>query len=457
MSFLNISDGDLGSAVRAKLNAIGLDSNVDVKRVSAIADVATEINNFVSGTVVWADNENAFYTYNGSTWVLHTALNNFVHKTGDTMTGDLTFDTAGIEELDSVKFNLLASVVSEEGRLSWNDDDKTLNLGLAGGNSILQIGEEHVVRVKNTSGATILNGSAVYVSGASGNNPTIALANASVYGTSLVAGIATEDIDNNQFGYVTLIGLVRGLNTSSCVAGNLLWLSDTVDGGFSTTMPDAPSMSVNVGICLVQHATEGVIYAKVTIIPRLQALSDVNGTPLATNGQFIVWDNDNGYFDANYNINNYTPKTDFSAGEIHLDGGVTPQSIPTGTTYTKITGFIDNGYSDMNGNVTPDATNSKITLGHLGIYKVSGAFSFSSGVGNINFYGTLFLDGVEQSQIHFKRKIGTSGDVGSASFTGFIQVTSQPVDIDFRIRHDSGTSVDVTFEYMNLNVNIVSE
>ena len=54
--------------------------------------------------------------------------------------------------------------------------------------------------------------------------------------------------------------------------------------------------------------------------------------------------------------------------------------------------------------------------------------------------------------IHFTRKISTAGDVGSASMTGFINVTSVPVDLDLRVRHDHGSAVNITISYANLNI-----
>lgn len=38
-----------------------------------------------------------------------------------------------------------------EGRLQWNSDDGTLEVGMPGGNVNLQIGQETLVRVRNAS------------------------------------------------------------------------------------------------------------------------------------------------------------------------------------------------------------------------------------------------------------------------------------------------------------------
>jgi hypothetical protein len=139
-------------------------------------------------------------------------------------------------------------------------------------------------------------------------------------------------------------------------------------------------------------------------------------------------------------------------GEIYVADASTAQSIPTGATYTKITAFTTNGQS---ANTTPDAANDKIIITQTGKYRVEGSFSFTSGTANVVFRGAAFLNGVEQSQVHFKRKVAVAADAGNAGFTGFIDVTTVPWDLDFRVRHDNAGSVDVTIEYANLNVEYI--
>lgn len=140
------------------------------------------------------------------------------------------------------------------------------------------------------------------------------------------------------------------------------------------------------------------------------------------------------------------------AGIYVADASAT-QAIPTGTTYTKCTLFTTNGLSS---NCTADSTNDKITITHPGKYFVTGSFSVKSGTNNVELKGALFLDGVEQSNVHWERKIGTAGDVGSASFCGFISSAANK-DVDFRLRHDNAGSVNVTVTYANLTAVYVGE
>jgi hypothetical protein len=108
-------------------------------------------------------------------------------------------------------------------------------------------------------------------------------------------------------------------------------------------------------------------------------------------------------------------------------------------------------------NCTADFTNDKITITKNGVYKVSGVFSITCATPNVVVYGAAFLDAVEQSQTHFTRFISSAGDVGSCSFDGFITVSSAPVDLDFRLRHNNGGSVNVAFPYANFNCTYIGE
>lgn len=159
---------------------------------------------------------------------------------------------------NSVNFTTTPTDANAVGRLVWNDVDGTLNLGLKGGNSVLQLGQETMVRVLNKTGSTITNGLVVRLTGSQGNRVTVALAQAnSAANATGVLGVATEDIANNAEGFVTTIGHVRDIDTSAFTEGDTVYLSSSVAGGLTTT---APSVSVRVGVVERAHATLGRIF-----------------------------------------------------------------------------------------------------------------------------------------------------------------------------------------------------
>ena len=200
------------------------------------------------------------------------------------------------EKVAAIQFSLTATPTHNEGLLHWNSDEGTLEIGMPGGNVSLQIGQEFLVRVRNTSGSLIPNGSVIKNIGASGSKPLIDLASALSTEPTLQLGMTTEDIANNANGYVNLIGTVRGVDTSAYAEGTPLYLSIT-PGEFTDTKPSTPDHVVWIGVVTNQHATEGSVYFKPTNPLVMSDLSDVTDTaPTATN-KHLVWDDANDYWE----------------------------------------------------------------------------------------------------------------------------------------------------------------
>jgi cytoskeletal protein CcmA (bactofilin family) len=124
-----------------------------------------------------------------------------------------------------------------------------------------QIGLEEWIRVKNVTGSTIANGTPVYVTGASGEVPTVAPADATTEMKARVIGVATHDIANNAEGVATVRGLVSGIDTSALTAGQPVHVG--ADGSLQTAAPTAPYFPTDIGGCIVSDATDGYIYVRV--------------------------------------------------------------------------------------------------------------------------------------------------------------------------------------------------
>jgi len=139
----------------------------------------------------------------------------------------------------------------------WDNVNKTPQVQL-NGEVTLQIGQEMHVRARNNTGVTITNGTVVYINGAQGNNPTIALADADSVSTAQVIGVATESIIDNETGYVTISGVVNNVNTSVWNSGDKLYLS-TTNGQLTNVAPSSPHISVLVATAL-NSTNNGRIY-----------------------------------------------------------------------------------------------------------------------------------------------------------------------------------------------------
>jgi len=183
-------------------------------------------------------------------------------------------------------------VVYTPGTLAWNLDDGTLDVGLYG-DVVLQAGQEMLYYAKNTSGAQVDKGQGVMFSGTIGASGKLtfdlAVADGSV-SHELVMGIATQDIANNDFGYVTDFGLVRGFDTSGAnktvpetwADGDLLYFDPAYPGELTNVQPQAPALHMPIAVVVDASASSsGSIFVRIKTGETLSELIDVyvNGTP----------------------------------------------------------------------------------------------------------------------------------------------------------------------------------
>jgi hypothetical protein len=163
----------------------------------------------------------------------------------------------------------------DEGTLSWNDSDRTLDLEQGG--VTLQLGQETHFMIRNASGSTIGNGTFLGFSGVTvGSNRIIAAPfDAGTMQAHQLIGFATEDISNGVNGLSTCFGYVRGLDTRGTSAsnmavgdedwsvGDLLYVHPTVAGKLTNVEPTS-GFKASVAAITNRHATEGEIFVRVT-------------------------------------------------------------------------------------------------------------------------------------------------------------------------------------------------
>lgn len=119
--------------------------------------------------------------------------------------------------------------------------------------------EDITIDVRNISGSLIPKGSAVYITGASGNNVTIDLALASGIATVPAIGIVLDDIANNSNGKVVNVGTITNLDTSSFSVGDTLFVSATSAGDLTATPPTHPNLRQTIAVVLVSNVAIGEI------------------------------------------------------------------------------------------------------------------------------------------------------------------------------------------------------
>ena len=162
--------------------------------------------------------------------------------------------------------------VRVEGTLCWDPDDRTLNLTHPN-DVVQQIGQELYGKVRNNTGSTITNGTAVRFAGASMNGTArleVAPFEADGAFPSLYAfGIATQDIADGEDGLVTAWGKVRDIDTTGAgenwQVGNILYVSPTTAGALTNVKPTAPNNVVPIAAVLRVDATAGEIFVRPTV------------------------------------------------------------------------------------------------------------------------------------------------------------------------------------------------
>ena len=198
------------------------------------------------------------------------------------------------QKLDYVDFNRIGPHVPAARRMQWNDDDGTIDVGL-NADVVLQVGQEMQFYAKNTSGGAIDNGSTVMFTGALGASGKLTFSKAVADGSIIslyMMGVATEDIPDNGFGYITSFGKVRGFDTSGTpysetwTDGDIIYFSPTVAGGWTNVTPVAPNLYLPVAVVLnAAPGGSGSIFVR---MGASQAINGATGSFTAASGQTIT-------------------------------------------------------------------------------------------------------------------------------------------------------------------------
>lgn len=164
---------------------------------------------------------------------------------------------------DKMRFTPQTEPAHTEGQVWYDSTKKALSYHSDIAGSSLQLGFENWIRIRNTTGGTLTDGTVVKITGASGQTPTVTKAIAATDGAAEVIGVITSpSIANNGFGYVVTTGELSNYDTSAWAEGTLLYLSESVAGTFTTSIPAAPNHQVAVATVIYQHATQGKLFIR---------------------------------------------------------------------------------------------------------------------------------------------------------------------------------------------------
>lgn len=294
--------------------------------------VATAGSTNLNGITDWQIGD--WLLFNGSVWQKIDQTNLVSSVNGQT----------GVVSLTYTDVNAIGSITSTDGSVTVSTASGVADLSVAVAASTTNV----ICQVRNSTGATLTKGTVVYINGATGQIPTVTKALASGDSTSAqTLGVMSADLANNSNGYVTIIGLVTGMDTSAYTDGAQLYLSPTTAGTLTTTKPYAPNHLVYVAIVEHAHPTQGKLFVKVQNGYELDELHNVSAQS-PSNGQTIVYNSTTSLWEKNTvsltaGVNGTLPIANggtgaTTAGDALTALGAYPAANPSG--YTSNTGTV---------------------------------------------------------------------------------------------------------------------
>ena len=278
------------SAVSAAVAAIDVSAlEVRVSTVSALASaLQIQINNVSSALTSTNNVVSALEVRVSAVSAAITSINAVVSlkvfRNGDHLTN-----------VQYIDFNTTTSYAPASGRLTWDTQLGTLDLGLRGTVN-LPVGQRQVIQVFNNSGVTLPVNKVVRLNGAFNGRPTAALAQANSDANSQnTIGIMLETVSASSTGYVATSGVVRSFDTDPYVDGAFLWLSPVSAGEMTATKPTAlTGRAVEIGIVVKANPfgiTQGALVLNLREGYDLNELHNVyvSTTASLADGEVLAW------------------------------------------------------------------------------------------------------------------------------------------------------------------------
>ena len=433
-----------GNSVETHRFAVNTGDTVKVS--SSISDVSFSAAGIPQTDVLPADEVQVFTnkTISGANNTLTNIGNASLTNSQITLMGEQMDLGETVANLDYFQFDTASTPASAVGRLTWDDGEGTVALGLKGGNINLELGQENIALCYNGTGSTINKGSVVYISGAQGQRPSITLADSDTEATSSKTfGVTAENIANGAEGFVATFGVITGINTSGFTAGQSLWLSSTA-GQLTSTKPDSPQHMVFVGYCLHVNQSSGRIFVNPQNGYELEEIHDVLiSSP--SNGQALTYESATGLW-KNTSIDALPLQTGNSGKYLTTDGTIASWGDISGAVYSAdaptsptvgqlwIESDVDISAYSVYQRWTRTATGSETTFTGL-----EGTFilSYPSGLEQVYLNGVLLVRGTDYTATNGTSVILTSaaqsGDVieilSPNTFSSASYYTKQEIDL----------------------------
>lgn len=256
-----------------------------------------------------------------------------------------------------------SSIILNNGNITFPDATEQFTAWTGNVNASNVVGNLPVRSdVKNTSGATLVKGTPVYIVGNVGSSDVIEIApcRADTQNKMGCVGILEQTLNDNDIGTMLSIGQLTNIDTSSYTIGQQLYVAPA--GGLTGTRPTGSNIVQSVGVISRVNGSTGVIEVNIW---------NINGLPNLNEGNVWVGTAGNGYPVQQAIGNIATINLDGNTSNVLYGNGVfaavatVPSSIANGNSNVAI--------ATANGNVVTTVNAASILTVYSGGIKVAGS------------------------------------------------------------------------------------
>lgn len=254
-----------------------------------------------------------------------------------TITGSINM-SGSLSSPEWIDFKTDNDVPNQVARQWWDPTTQTMVIGM-NNDVILNLGQEtHYPICVNGDTGTILNGTLVMA------DPTgpvqgqrlkvVRAITDGTYDPQLLVGVATQDILENEAGYVTWFGAVRDVKTTDLesagiknpsetwVSGNILYGDPTRPGGLTNVKPSAPNLKSTIAIITTVNGINANLLVRPTLGPRLLDIHDIHSNE-GLQGELLSYDASEGH----YNLGTELSGSYGITGSLDVQGSVSVSDV----------------------------------------------------------------------------------------------------------------------------------